>query len=219
MKANTSRFFFGVLAVPNRGRSSTTPPAAQVFARAAELDIAEEVAELRLDGEHLPRFAAPARVVRGDQHAEPDAIDVRGVESVDDGERCLEAIFACEPGAIPCLERPVRVRAELRLGARRRLDAELVLEAVLARALAEHAQARSGVELAHFEPLSSRVLVNRLGSSGSSRLRYAGVTKAAATALVENTNLGAREIVEKAMKIAGDICIYTNDSVSYEELG
>src|SRR6478609_925599 len=43
--------------------------------------------------------------------------------------------------------------------------------------------------------------------------------KSAATALVENTNLGAREIVEKAMKIAGDICIYTNDNVVYEELG
>jgi ATP-dependent HslUV protease subunit HslV len=51
-----------------------------------------------------------------------------------------------------------------------------------------------------------------IGSGGS----YA---KAAATALVENTNLGAREIVEKAMKIAGDICIYTNDSIGYEELG
>ncbi|MFZ0595197.1 MAG: ATP-dependent protease subunit HslV [Bryobacteraceae bacterium] len=54
--------------------------------------------------------------------------------------------------------------------------------------------------------------VAAIGSGGS----YA---KSAATALVENTNLGAREIVEKAMKIAGDICIYTNDNVSYEELG
>ena len=43
--------------------------------------------------------------------------------------------------------------------------------------------------------------------------------KSAAMALVENTNLSAREIVEKAMKIAGDICIYTNDNVAYEELG
>lgn len=51
-----------------------------------------------------------------------------------------------------------------------------------------------------------------IGSGGS----YA---KAAATALVENTNLDARAIVEKAMKIAGDICIYTNDTVGYEELG
>lgn len=42
--------------------------------------------------------------------------------------------------------------------------------------------------------------------------------KAAAVALMDNTKLGAREIVEKAMKIAGDICIYTNNSVVYEEL-
>jgi ATP-dependent HslUV protease subunit HslV len=43
--------------------------------------------------------------------------------------------------------------------------------------------------------------------------------KAAAVALVQNTNLGARQIVEKAMEIAGRICIYTNTSVTYEELG
>jgi ATP-dependent HslUV protease, peptidase subunit HslV len=42
--------------------------------------------------------------------------------------------------------------------------------------------------------------------------------KSAATALLENTNLGAREIVEKAMKVAADICIYTNENVTYEEL-
>jgi ATP-dependent HslUV protease, peptidase subunit HslV len=43
--------------------------------------------------------------------------------------------------------------------------------------------------------------------------------KAAATALMENTKLGAKEIAEKAMKIAGQICIYTNETVTYEELG
>ena len=42
--------------------------------------------------------------------------------------------------------------------------------------------------------------------------------KSAAVALFENTNLSAREIVEKSMKIAGDVCIYTNGNVSYEEL-
>lgn len=42
--------------------------------------------------------------------------------------------------------------------------------------------------------------------------------KAAATALLENTKLGAKEIAEKAMKIAGDICIYTNGSRTFEEL-
>lgn len=43
--------------------------------------------------------------------------------------------------------------------------------------------------------------------------------KAAATALVENTTLSAREIVEKSMIIAGRICIYTNENVTIEELG
>src|SRR5438552_3594308 len=42
--------------------------------------------------------------------------------------------------------------------------------------------------------------------------------KAAATALIENTKLSAKEIVEKAMAIAGKICIYTNETVSFEEL-
>jgi ATP-dependent HslUV protease subunit HslV len=43
--------------------------------------------------------------------------------------------------------------------------------------------------------------------------------KAAAVALYENTPLSAREIAEKAMKIAGETCIYTNRNVIYEELG
>lgn len=43
--------------------------------------------------------------------------------------------------------------------------------------------------------------------------------KAAATALIENTKLGAKEITEKSMSIAGKICIYTNENVTYEELG
>ena len=43
--------------------------------------------------------------------------------------------------------------------------------------------------------------------------------KSAATALIQNTELSAREIVEKSMAIAGKICIYTNESVIYEELG
>jgi ATP-dependent HslUV protease subunit HslV len=41
---------------------------------------------------------------------------------------------------------------------------------------------------------------------------------AAATALMRNTKLPARRIVEESMKIAGEICIYTNQSVTYEEL-
>lgn len=43
--------------------------------------------------------------------------------------------------------------------------------------------------------------------------------QAAALALLENTKLGAREIVEKGLNIAADICIYTNHNLVLEELG
>ncbi len=50
-----------------------------------------------------------------------------------------------------------------------------------------------------------------IGSGGA----YA---QAAALALLENTELDARAIVEKALNIAGKICIYTNTSLTVEEL-
>jgi ATP-dependent HslUV protease, peptidase subunit HslV len=42
--------------------------------------------------------------------------------------------------------------------------------------------------------------------------------QAAAQALAEHTELPARQIAAEAMKIAGKMCIYTNDSVTFEEL-
>jgi ATP-dependent HslUV protease subunit HslV len=42
--------------------------------------------------------------------------------------------------------------------------------------------------------------------------------QAAAQALAEHTQLGARQIAEEAMKIAGKMCIYTNEKVTIEEL-
>jgi ATP-dependent HslUV protease, peptidase subunit HslV len=42
--------------------------------------------------------------------------------------------------------------------------------------------------------------------------------QAAAKALLENSDMDARRIVEQALKIAGDICIYTNHNVTLEEL-
>ena len=42
--------------------------------------------------------------------------------------------------------------------------------------------------------------------------------QAAARALYENTDLGAREIVERALAIAADTCIYTNRNVTIDEL-
>ncbi|MGA0382373.1 MAG: ATP-dependent protease subunit HslV [Arenicellales bacterium] len=50
-----------------------------------------------------------------------------------------------------------------------------------------------------------------IGSGGA----YA---KAAARALVSETQMDARTIVEKALGIAADICIYTNHSLTIEEL-
>ncbi|MCK5895766.1 MAG: ATP-dependent protease subunit HslV, partial [Cocleimonas sp.] len=42
--------------------------------------------------------------------------------------------------------------------------------------------------------------------------------QSAARALLDNTDLSAREIVEKSLSIAGDICIYTNQNRTIEEL-
>lgn len=50
-----------------------------------------------------------------------------------------------------------------------------------------------------------------IGSGGS----YA---QAAALALLKNTELDARDIVEKSLQIAADICVYTNQNIVIEEL-
>lgn len=42
--------------------------------------------------------------------------------------------------------------------------------------------------------------------------------QAAARALLENTELSARDIVQKSLSIAGDICVFTNDCQTIEEL-
>ena len=53
--------------------------------------------------------------------------------------------------------------------------------------------------------------VMAIGSGGS-------FAESAARALVQNTELGAYDIVEKALNIAADICIYTNDNLTIEEI-
>ncbi len=50
-----------------------------------------------------------------------------------------------------------------------------------------------------------------IGSGGSYAL-------ASARALMQNTELPARDIAEKSLRIAGQICIYTNDQITIEEL-
>ena len=42
--------------------------------------------------------------------------------------------------------------------------------------------------------------------------------QSAARALYDNTELGAQDIVEKSLKIAADICIYTNNALTIEEI-
>jgi len=53
--------------------------------------------------------------------------------------------------------------------------------------------------------------ISAIGSGGP----YA---HAAAQALIEHTQLEPKKVVEEAMKIASKICIYTNDSISIEEI-
>ena len=50
-----------------------------------------------------------------------------------------------------------------------------------------------------------------IGSGGAYAL-------AAARAMLENTEMDARGIAEKAMGIAADICVYTNDALTVESL-
>jgi len=53
--------------------------------------------------------------------------------------------------------------------------------------------------------------ISAIGSGGP----YA---HAAAKALIEHTQLEPKQIIEEAMKIASKICIYTNDSISIEDI-
>lgn len=53
--------------------------------------------------------------------------------------------------------------------------------------------------------------VAAIGSGGNYAL-------AAARALIQNTDLGAKEIAEKALHIAASICVYTNDNIIVEEV-
>ena len=59
------------------------------------------------------------------------------------------------------------------------------------------------------QPEEDQILA--IGSGGNYAL-------SAARALVENTELSAREIVEKSLKIAGEICVFTNTNFTIEEL-
>jgi len=81
------------------------------------------------------------------------------------------------------------------------------LEAILAVADKEHSLIITGAG----DVLEPEQGVLAIGSGGP----YA---QSAALALVQNTQLGAREIVDKALAIAADLCIYTNHQRTIEVL-
>jgi ATP-dependent HslUV protease subunit HslV len=81
------------------------------------------------------------------------------------------------------------------------------LDALLLVADVEHTYILSG----NGDVIEPDEAVAAIGSGGA-------FAKSAAVALLENTKLGAREIVERSMAIAGRICIFTNDNVVFEEL-
>ena len=82
------------------------------------------------------------------------------------------------------------------------------LEAMLAVADAEHSLVITG----NGDVLEPEFGLIAIGSGGP----YA---QGAARALIENTDLSAELVVRKSLAIAGDLCIYTNQTHSVETLG
>ncbi len=81
------------------------------------------------------------------------------------------------------------------------------LEAMLAVADASHSLIISGTG----DVIEPEHDIIAIGSGGA----YA---RAAARALLQETSLGAEEIVRRSLAIAGEICVYTNDNVTVEIL-
>jgi ATP-dependent HslUV protease subunit HslV len=86
------------------------------------------------------------------------------------------------------------------------------LEAMLVAADAESVLVVSGTgDVIEPDPIGDGDAAIAIGSGGNYAL-------AAARALLENSNLGAAEIARAAMRIAAEICVYTNDAIVVEEL-
>jgi ATP-dependent HslUV protease subunit HslV len=99
-------------------------------------------------------------------------------------------------------------RAAVELAKEWRMDKALRrLEAVMLVADREHIYLISGMG----DVIEPEEPIMAIGSGGNYAL-------AAARALYRNTDMDARQIVEKALKIASEICIYTNDKLIIEEL-
>ena len=87
------------------------------------------------------------------------------------------------------------------------------LEAMLLAVDAEHVLVLSGTgDVIEPDPLPNGDATIAIGSGGNFAL-------AAARALLAHTTLDARSVAEAAMRIAADICIYTNDQLVIEEIG
>ena len=100
------------------------------------------------------------------------------------------------------------LRASVELAKEWRMDKFLRrLEAVLIAADKEHMLLISG----NGDVIQPDEPILATGSGGD-------FARSAALALYRNTDLDAREIVEEAMKIAGEICIYTNQNITIEEI-
>ena len=81
------------------------------------------------------------------------------------------------------------------------------LEAMLAVADREHSLVITGMG----DVLEPELGILAIGSGGP-------FAQSAARALLENSSLPARDIVEKSLAIAADICVYTNHNLTIEEL-
>ncbi|GAA0205365.1 ATP-dependent protease subunit HslV [Kangiella japonica] len=100
------------------------------------------------------------------------------------------------------------MRAAVELAKDWRTDRALrKLEALLAVADKEHSLVITG----NGDVIQPEDDLIAIGSGGA-------FAQSAAKALLQKTDLGAREIVETGLTIAGDICIYTNHNQTIEEL-
>jgi len=99
-------------------------------------------------------------------------------------------------------------RAAVELAKEWRMDKALRrLEAVMLVADDKHIYLLSGMG----DVIEPEEPILAIGSGGNYAL-------AAARALYRNTDMDARQIVEQSLKIASEICIYTNDRLTIEEL-
>lgn len=100
------------------------------------------------------------------------------------------------------------MRAAVELAKDWRTDRSLQrLEALLAIANKDHSLIISG----NGDVIEPEHGLIAIGSGGP-------FAQAAALALIENTDLSAREITEKSLEIAGNICVFTNQNRTIEEL-